>query len=379
MNRLAVVAWETATVVGPNLGHPVVGPADLVAEATRTGLPDGAPPVTLAVSGGLLVWPWCVDAAGDLAPDATLTRPPVAVLDDVATAQDWLWALYGRDAALAVEAAADAPDLRATPGQEWLPAVAARFAFGRWLSAWWPASTTDGIPALDPDALRAELEPLIARLDLLLDGAEPPLPGVATARRTDRYALAAGTAQDGPPPAVGVSVSTGVGGTRWSDLPAGWVDASGRAVSWRLLQDVGHWSLRVRAAAGPVVATREARLVAEASGRRVELRPGSDSFGWCWLGEATGTELGPVPERVRVHLPGFSPPLGSQDADPPVRGARPSEASGGVDGQGEEPWQESARRLARARLTAVGSPPDRGPTVTRPWQAERAASADDDD
>lgn len=349
MNRLVVTVWDGAVVVGPP------GPVE---NLVRNGLPD-TPPVTLAVSGGQLVWPWSLDGAGDLDPDATLTQPPVAVLDDVTSAQDWLWALYGHDAALAVDAARTQTSVVCAPGLRWLPESAARCAFGTWLAAWWPASTTDGIPALDPPTLRAELEPLGARLDLLFDETGPPLPSAAAGRQPthDRYALAAGPADSGPSAAVGVSVSTGAGGTVWSDLPAGWVDASDLAVSWRLLHDLDHWSLQVRVAAGPVVVTDQARLVAEAPGRRVELRPGSDSFGRCWLGEATGTEPGPAPERVRVYLPGFAP-------------ENPS---------GSERWHESVRALARARLAAAGTPSGSGPAVTSPWQAERAASSGHDD
>ncbi|MCL2091287.1 MAG: hypothetical protein FWH11_08730 [Micrococcales bacterium] len=381
MSPLGITVRDGAVIVGPDHQVSEVGPDGLVGQLTPDGLPaDPVPPVTLVVSGGLLAWPWDVGPDG-LDPDATLTRPPVVVLEDVASAQEWLWALYGRDAALAAADAAAPPHTAAptnaavapvvdcAPGLEWLPAAAARFAFGTWLSAWWPASTTDGIPALDPAVLRAELDPLGARLDLLFDGAGPPLPAVVTLWRpaSDRYALAAGPAGDGPAAAVGVSVSTGVCGTWWSDLPPGWVDASDRAVSWRLLQDLDHWWLQVRAAAGPVVVATEARLVADTPGRRVELGPDSDAFGRCWLGEATGTEPGPAPGRVRLYLPGFAP------ENRAVRSA--------------EHWHESVRALARTRLAAASTPSDPtadtrlsgpGPAVTDPWQAERTAATDDD-
>ncbi len=385
MNGLRIAVRDGVVVVGPD---------------QPDGAPDSpVPPVTLAVSGGLLAWPWCLDSAGGLDPRATLTRPPVAVLEDVTAAQEWLWALYGRDTALAVLDATGATSVGGAPGLGWLPAAAARFAFGTWLSAWWPASTTDGIAALDPALLRAELEPLGARLDLLVDGAEPPLPAVVAHWRPapDRYALAAGAPDDGPT-AVGVSVSTGVGGTCWSDLPAGWVDASDLAVSWRLRQDLDHWSFRVRAAAGPVVVVEQARLVAEAAGRHVELRPGADLFGRCWSGESTGTDPGPVPEQVRVYLPGFAPDDRADGRPTPlptpalevlaVDQAGPDERPAVRSAGSSASWQELVRGLARRRLAAAAPPGTHppgthpagaDPAVADPWQAEQAAAADDDD
>jgi hypothetical protein len=352
-DRLLVTVWDGACLVGP------AGPAG---QLVRSGLPDStgdeAPPVTLAVSGGLLVWPWVLDGAGGLDADTTLTRLPVAVLDDVTSAQDWLWALFGPEAALAVDTADAQSATVDAPGWDWLPVAAARRAFGVWLATWWPASTTDAVPALDLDVLRAELEPLGTRLDRLFDGVAPPLPTAAPVWRpaAGRYALAAGPAGSGSPPAVGVRVSTGVGGTCWSDWPAGWVDASDRAVSWRLEQDLDRWSFQVRATAGPTVVAERARLVAHVPGCRVELRPGSDAFGRCWLGEATGPPPAPAPQPVRVYLPGFAPDTG-----------------------GSTGWHDLVRALVRARLAALGSVPGSGPGSgpAAPWRAEHLAADDD--
>ncbi|MCL2849937.1 MAG: hypothetical protein FWE61_07835 [Micrococcales bacterium] len=337
-------------------GAVVVGPEHAMGALAN----GGTPPVTLAVAGGVLVWAWADD---DLDPDTTLAQAPTAMLDDVAAAQDWVWALYGPGVAEVL----DTPDGQTVtwdPGQDWLPQCAARFAFGTWLSAWWPASTTDGIPALDPQVLRAEMEPLAARLDLLFAGDEPPLPSATDVPWpvASGYALAAGPGDVIGPAPVGVTVSTGVCGTRWSDLPAGWVDASDRAVSWRLLQDLGHWFFQVRAAAGPTTVTDDARLVADTPGRRVELHPDRDSFGRCWIGEAVGTTSDPPPVHVRVHLPGFAAQAGF---------------AGVAADDGAERWQASVRALARARLDAAGIASTPGPAVTGPWRAERTARTDD--
>jgi hypothetical protein len=392
-------------------GALVVGPADLVGGLARTGLPGraGPPPVTLAVSGGLLLWPWVHDEIDTLDAAATLIRPPIAVLDDVDAAQDWLWALYGREAALAVAAGGSSLDAAGAglaaagtgaggsdaativAGQEWLPATAARFAFGAWLAQWWPASTLDDIPALDPTSLRTELDRLTWRLGvfaaesdgpsvalpatLLLDGPGGAAPGGApggVAPGSDdqaRYALAAGPGDDDGPPPPGTSVHTGVGGTSWSDIPPGWVDASDLAVTWRLLEDIDRWHLAVRAAAGARLPGPQARLTAEAWAaeaeptegrsanartadtavalRALSLRLGRDPFGPCWVGELAGATQSPLPPTsVRVYLPGFAP------ASPSV-----------------EEWQNVVRSLARTRLATVRDSP-RPESVAAPFQAE---------
>ncbi|MFE7718273.1 hypothetical protein ACFU44_04455 [Nocardia rhizosphaerihabitans] len=154
---------------------------------------------------------------------------PVAVLDDPESAQDWLWAVYGEDVALAVadaaladtpmtptdtalanaptdadatlaRAHADTADvdtaladadgdgdatravadadvarhhaLSAVPAQPWLVNALRRLAYAHWAARWWPASTVDGIPALDPDLLAAEITELTDACDTALDGAD---------------------------------------------------------------------------------------------------------------------------------------------------------------------------------------------------------------
>lgn len=323
--------WQGATVVGPEL--------DIDIDVD----PEGPPPLTLTVDGGELVWTWRTDPAGSLDPVATLAGPPLAVLDDPITAQDWLWAFYGRDAALAVESGSDDP-LRWEPGQPWLPALAARLAGALWWSVWWPASDLDGIPAIDAAALVADLTASVDRLDVLGEGPAALLSAVHVpliSPRADRYALAAG-ADDEDGPGLGGALTTGSTGIAWSDCPAGWVDASMMAVSWRILDDLGHWSIRVRVAAGPV-STSEVTLTARIAGESIALHPGRDAWGRCWHGERTGSGWAPaVSDPVRVFLPGFAP-----------------------EHPGPTAWQESVRSLARGSL---------GQDPVRPWRL----GADDD-
>lgn len=131
---------------------------------------------------------------------------PAAVLDDPESAQDWLWAVYGEDVALAVadtalahahadadaeatlgdadasadvdaDADADADAMRhhmpsAVPARPELVNALHRLAYAHWAARWWPASTVDGIPALDPDLLAAEITELTDACDTALDGAD---------------------------------------------------------------------------------------------------------------------------------------------------------------------------------------------------------------
>ncbi|MFD6389958.1 hypothetical protein [Nocardia sp. NPDC060259] len=132
---------------------------------------------------------------------------PAAVLDDPESAQDWLWAVYGEDVALAVadtalsdadtalhadaaphvtslagaDADADADrdgdaarhhTLSAAPARPELVNALRRLAYAHWAARWWPASTVDGVPALDPDLLAAEITELTDACDTALDGAD---------------------------------------------------------------------------------------------------------------------------------------------------------------------------------------------------------------
>ncbi|MEU9127005.1 hypothetical protein AB0D08_02620 [Kitasatospora sp. NPDC048540] len=117
----------------------------------------------LDVAGAVLTWP----APGD-------PGPPTALVHDGARAQQWLWALYGPQAAAAVAACADGRSgpvtVPAGPADPRLSADATRLALGLWAARWWPASDRDGIPAPPADLLGLELAALGHRCQQLFDG-----------------------------------------------------------------------------------------------------------------------------------------------------------------------------------------------------------------
>ena len=112
----------------------------------------------LEVAGAVLVWP-VVDDPG----------LPSADIHDPASAQQWLWALYGERAASAVHACAagESDGLRVMADATGLAASAGRLALGHWASRWWPTSYLDGIPALQPDVLGLESAALTHRCQQL--------------------------------------------------------------------------------------------------------------------------------------------------------------------------------------------------------------------
>ncbi|MFE3546460.1 hypothetical protein ACFXK0_26150 [Nocardia sp. NPDC059177] len=135
-----------------------------------TVTPGGSPLVTdpvagldalvLEVAGGHLSWSLLSG-----------TLVPAAVLDDVDAAQDWLWAVYGEEVALAV-ADGYPHALTARPAQPDLVAALRRLAYAHWVTRWWPASTIDAIPALDARLLDDEIVELTDICDMVLDGAD---------------------------------------------------------------------------------------------------------------------------------------------------------------------------------------------------------------
>ena len=81
----------------------------------------------LDVAGGLLTWPR-VDNMG----------LPVAEIDDVRDAQQWLWAVYGEPVSIAC-ASVDLDGVRVPAEEPKLARDAARLAFRHWAARWWPA------------------------------------------------------------------------------------------------------------------------------------------------------------------------------------------------------------------------------------------------
>ncbi|MEU0540166.1 hypothetical protein ABZ319_09870 [Nocardia sp. NPDC005978] len=327
-------------------------------------LPPGAPTVldaaadvdvmVLEVAGGHLSW-------NVLAPQ----QLPSAVIDDAELAQQWVWALYGEALALALDASARTPEREtpvygAEPGQPALAASARRLAYAHWASRWWPASTIDAIPPLDPEVLDRDIAALTEECEFLVDGADAVAPAVrapvdALPRAAD-YALAAGAEGDGPGALV---LARGRGGWDWRYCPPGLVDASERAVSWRVVREDGATTVAVSAAAAPEAPADVAAYLRpwariDSGGTLVEaaLTPS----GGAWVGAAAVSSAG-APVHVDIHVPGF--------------GIRTGDAS--VD------LRSRIRDFAAARLRrAVGVSAD-GQGSDAPLLAEIAAAAEDSD
>ncbi|MFE2844012.1 hypothetical protein ACFXKS_10715 [Streptomyces scopuliridis] len=298
---------------------------------------DPAPGVDVAVlevAGGLLTW-------SVLALDAV----PVAVLDDVDLAQEWVWAVYGEQVALALaddtvtesapEQLPDQPEPVEVPVLPALPALVAsarQLAFAHWAARWWPASVIDDIPPLDARLLDREIGDLTEECDLLFAGEEtadsrpPDGPDAESAaveeppRATD-YALAAGpaagTGTAGPVGAGGLTLARGTGGSDWRRCPPGLVDASERAVSWEVVRAAARTtvSVSVVAAPGPVTVPSELTPRATVSGAADPLDLALRLVDDAWLGDApfdTVRTGDPAPGgaglAVDIYLPGFGTP-----------------------------------------------------------------------
>ncbi|MEV4129735.1 hypothetical protein [Nocardia sp. NPDC049707] len=321
--------------------------------------PEGAPTVldaaaaidvlVLEVVGGHLSW--------SLLAGQTI---PAAVIDDVELAQDWLWAVYGERIAVATaDAESGEPEFTdvAEPAVPDLVAAAWRLGFAYWAARWWPASTIDGIAALDDrlldqeiTALRTQCEPLIG------DDESVDIPAsVEVSARAADYALAAGGGADRP--AGALSLARGTSGWDWRRCPPGLVDASERAVSWESTRSSGTTTVHVTAVAAP-------RLDAPAP---THLRPRAlittpvgtaeaelDLVGDLWTGAVT-TPSDTV-STVDIYVPGVGAPGAPELGGPEVR--------------------RQIRELATARLRRATRADE---AVDAPLLAEIAAAASDSD
>ncbi|MFD7845542.1 hypothetical protein ACFV4K_21715 [Nocardia sp. NPDC059764] len=357
-------------------------------DAVRALVPDGATvtpagpeAMVLEVTGGLLTWN--VLAAQQL---------PVAIIDDVDAAQEWVWALYGEPVAAALDTVRprarelsgglvefgttatgpDAPvdprghrltDAATAPALPALVVSARRLAYAHWASRWWPASVLDGIAALDPALLDRDIALLTEECESLVDGSDavaPSIrPSVESSLRASDYALAAGDADRSGSALV---LARGTGGWDWRQCPAGLVDASESAVSWQVLREAGTTTVAIAVAAHPELpaAVPEhlrpwARVDTGRGELLTELRPGGDS----WIGES---EL-PAPAStvgISIGVPGFGPDL---DTDPQA-------AQGAV--------RQRIRDFAAERLRTASTPVDDGGPFA-PLLAEIDAAAGDSD
>jgi hypothetical protein len=237
-----------------------------------TGPPVAPTPLVavLEVSGAVLSWG--VDDEPSAAAIA-FTDPAHA---------DWLWRVLGESghSAVASALAGRQPDRAQTielAGVGLQPGSVdelRRLAIGHWLRRWWPASHRDGIVALDPAVLDAEialltaaaqdffaddtfdsdvtglLSPHAAALGALVRDGDPRVaeliraageltddvgiaidePAQAMPRRDD-YALAAGS--DGRTGIVG-AVARGTSSLDWGGVPPGMFDAAENTIDWRV-------------------------------------------------------------------------------------------------------------------------------------------------
>ncbi|MFI6362940.1 hypothetical protein ACIBG0_09345 [Nocardia sp. NPDC050630] len=329
--------------------------------------PDGAPTVlddgaaidvmVLEVVGGHLSWSLL---AGQ--------RIPAAVIDDVELAQDWLWAVYGERIAVAI-ADSESGETEFTdvaePAVPDLVAAAWRLGFAYWAARWWPASTIDGITALDDrlldqeiTTLRAECEPLIGD-DAPAPDDEPISTDIAAddeiPAHAEDYALAAGGAPHRP--AGALSLGRGTVGWDWRRCPPGLIDASERAVSWESTRDSGTTTVRVTAVAAPQLSSAapahlhpRALVTTPAGTAEAEL----DLVGDLWTG-ATITTSDSV-SAVDVYVPGVGAPGAPELGGPEIR--------------------QQIRELAATRLRRATAADD---AVDAPLLAEIAAAASDSD
>ncbi|MDE1668503.1 hypothetical protein [Nocardia gipuzkoensis] len=310
----------------------------------------GADVLVLEVAGGHLTWSL-------LAGQVT----PAAVIDDLALAQEWIWAVYGPEVSVALdESAASEGEFPSEPALPDLAARAWRLGYARWASRWWPASTLDGIAPLDESLLEDEIATLSEECDLIVDGgdavAEERTPAEALGRAED-YALAAGPATIVAPGAL--VLARGTAGWDWNRCPPGLLDASERAVSWEVVREAGTTIVRVSAVAAPLSAADvpahlhpRAAIGTAADAADVPLI----RAGELWQAETTAPAGAEAGVAVRVYVPGVG--VDEQEPDAAARRAR-------------------IRELVTARLRRTADTPDT--PLDAPLLAEVAAAASDSD
>ncbi|MET8800550.1 hypothetical protein ABZV91_29685 [Nocardia sp. NPDC004568] len=340
----------------------------------------GLDTAVLEVGGGHLSW------------SVLAGRPvPAATLHDLDTAQEWLWALYGAEIAVAADEYTEPVELPVRPERPDLAAAAHRLAYAHWAARWWPASTVDGIPALDTAELEREIAELSEFCENVVDGADAAAEPVATTEAADRhgvaesgraadYALAAGGR--GATPAALV-LERGTAGWDWRYCPPGVIDASERAVSWELVRTAGANSLRIRVAAAPgprvepPAYLRPHALVRTPAGDHVAaLVPAGDD----WTAAVAGTD--DTVSGVEIFVPGVGPAAPAAGGSSGSAAPAPGPSDPAVDAR----QRERIRELAHARLRRAGSGPaaDDGRPVgaladITPLRAEIAAAETDSD
>ncbi|MEV0079772.1 hypothetical protein AB0H58_25475 [Nocardia neocaledoniensis] len=350
------------------LDHPAAGIVTLRPDNAPTAL-DAVPALdtlVLEVTGGHLTWSLL---AGQPLPAATL--------DDTEAAQDWLWAVYGENTALAVaDDEGHHRELTATPARPELVIALRRLAYAHWASRWWPASVVDNVPALDQAALAKEITELSAVCESVVAGADDPdsaalaidspmnessdtprgqaneggppnepsdspqrgaadeggFPNEPSAsrlgrdhvpadgqsavpRRAEDYALAAGGEAGG----TGLALARGAGDWDWRSCPPGLVDAGALAVAWQVRRGGGVTSVEVTAIAAPDCPRDVPAHLLPLARLRAGESPAEIPLtrrGDAWVGELRTTEVIENLASVAVFVPGVGPehPLPDESA-----------------------------------------------------------------
>lgn len=322
---------------------------------------------------------------------------PAAVLDRADLAQEWLWAVFGEQIALAVEAGADV-ELPAAPELPELVLSAWRLGYAHWAVRWWPASVLDGIAPLDERLLFDEIAVLSAECEMLVDGADQAVEEVdlpVYVGRAEDYALAAGPAAA---PSGALVLARGSTGWDWRCCPPGLLDASERAISWEVRREGGRTTVSVRAVAAPGLPAEvpehlhpHAAIHTSTGTIETALALHGDQ----WTAEVAAPDTADPAVRVEVSVPGVGdvdygwggaePDSGSSGAAQGNPGPSGSESGGAASsnagqggsepsgGSGDAEMRRRIRDFAAARLLRATDPD------AAPLAAETAAAASDSD
>ncbi|WP_039803101.1 hypothetical protein [Nocardia araoensis] len=272
----------------------------------------GVDVLVLEVAGGHLTWSL-------LSGQVT----PAAVLDDLALAQEWIWAVYGPEVAVALDETGEG-QYAAEPALPDLAAGAWRLGYARWAARWWPASTLDGIAPLDEGLLEDEIATLSEECDLIVDGADAaPEERVATETlgRAEDYALAAGPATVVAPGAL--VMARGTQGWDWQRCPPGLLDASESAVSWEVVREAETTIVRVSAVAAPLSPTDIPAHLHPRAGIRTPADAADVPMsrdGELWRAETTAPAGAEAGVTVHIYVPGVG--VDEQEPDAATRRAR---------------------------------------------------------
>ncbi|MEV0110774.1 hypothetical protein AB0H42_31195 [Nocardia sp. NPDC050799] len=350
--------------IGPGLWRIAPSGAPTPADAD-----PGLDTAVLEVGGGHLSWSVLAGR-----------QVPAAILHDLDTAQEWLWALYGAEVAVAADAYTEPVELPARPERPELAAAVRRLGYAHWAARWWPASTVDGIPALDAAELEREIAELSEFCESVVAGADAAVPaeseevtevadrlGAEDSGRAADYALAAGGQRD---PQAALVLERGTAGWDWRYCPPGVVDASERAVSWELVRVAGVNSLRIRVVAAPGLRgeppeyLRPHVLVRTPAGDHgaALVLAGDD-----WTAAIAGT-AGTVSE-VAVYVPGVGPaaPAGAGSSESAVGAPEPGPGPRDpAPPAADRRQRERIRELAHVRLRRAVSGPGPAPGDGRP-------------